>query len=518
MAAMIDSPVIKELAKILEDVDFFPNPNDPDIKTCRAFNKDNTGRCRIRLAQEDQNQIDSLLSQLQAMKKCVGTNDFFDKMEKFISCTHCPRYHRKNAIKALSRWKIQRKAAISSPRPVTPLGGATGYNDSFESISDTSSMGSHSFASDTLEYDESALDSYIAGKIQGLAIATAAQDTPVQTIESDFDEVEVEAERQRFKRLGDVEFPEKDKKHDGIKIYQTIEKCLGKKSMDAGLLYVLEHTEISGLFKIGWSRASANQRLKQGCYKNETMLIHSTQSQTIIGALQAERIAHAILDHKRLLIKCSRCNKTHKEWFLVSKKQALDAVMLAERWLRMPAYALSQGKYILTPEADDIHKLLLPFSMSKMEVLMDKVKKSDNASGTIPEATATAAVRKTSKSRVSPVSSDRATPRIFISKSPDTTPYQSSNLRESSPAGAIDSKGELYLLETEEIIERRSRETTPDGNYIFVTEQKIIRRKLSRKSLEREDGDSGYSEPAAFDYKGQKQRGTKVKVQEIRKA
>lgn len=504
MAAAIDSPVIRELVAILEGVDHFPQKfTDSDFETCRASKRDNKGRCGVRIAEEKKKKVKDLLSLFQVMTKCVDTNALYDEMQRFISFTHCPKNHGDDALEAFNRWKILRQAAISNARPITPPRSATSYNVSFESVSSASSMGSSSFASNGLEDDEPSLDSYIAEKIKGLEIATAAQDAPIQTGESGFAEIEIEKEI--FKSLGDVRLPTKGKKHDDEKIAQAIKSCLGSTNMDAGLLYVLEHTKISGLFKIGWSRVSAKQRFKKNCFKNETMLRHSTQGQTIIGAFQAEKIAHAILHHKNIeILKCSLCGKSHKEWFLVSRKEALDAVILAEQWLKMPAYGLKLGEYALTPKAVDIHGSMFPFSISKMEVLMNLVKKSDDTSGVFPEAPSTATVRETTESSVSPTSVESMNPRVLISESPDITPSLLYGMRESSPLGGLGVKGDVPFIQTEEIYETRSREITPDGEYEIV--KRIVRTKVSQTNIKEDSTVYEYSEPAVLDDKDNEPR------------
>ncbi|PTB35268.1 hypothetical protein M441DRAFT_62893 [Trichoderma asperellum CBS 433.97] len=142
MTAVMDPPVIRELAAILKGIDYPLNFNDPNFRICRALTKDKD-RCKNRIAQKknEVNEVNDLLSQFRAMTKCVDTNDFYDDMQRFISLTHCANYHREEALAALNRWKVQRKAAISSSRPVTPPRSATSYNDSFESVYNSSSMG-----------------------------------------------------------------------------------------------------------------------------------------------------------------------------------------------------------------------------------------------------------------------------------------------------------------------------------------------------------------------------------------
>lgn len=515
MAAAIESPVIKELAAILEHVDPFPHPNESNFERCRGFKKNSMGRCRILLTQE-QNRINSLLSQFQSMTKCVDTKGLHDQMQTFITLTHCKRYHLDEALEAFNRWKTQRKAAISNRRPATPSSSVTSHNDSFEFDSDTNSMSFSSLESGSPEYDELTLDSHIEDKMKNLKIATAAQDTSSRTGDNDIDGIE--SQREIFEKLGDVHFPKSGKDYNHGKIYQTIEERLSDKSQN-GILYVLEHTKIPGLFKIGRSKFPEDVRHSQNCYKNETRIVYATD-EPFFGHSRAEKIALTILRHKRLLIvECIYCTNPHREWFLATEKEVLSVVRLAERWLKMSAYALQDGVYKLTPEANGIHKKMFRFSTSKMNQLMDEAYGSSGTSRALPDATSAAAARG------SGASAERAVPRILVNESPDTTPPQRYKMRAKSPAARTGGKGDSPLMETEEIFamhQRRSRETTPDGdgNYTVVTELEItrtIRTRVSISELKQGSGVYDFSKPVIFGPNGEKERRTKVKVHEVQK-
>lgn len=501
MSAVIDSPVMRELAAILEDIDPFPNPNDSDFERCRGFKEnDNIGRCRIRLT-EDQNQIDSLLSQFQNMTKCANTKSLHDKMQTFITLTHCKKYHRDGVLEAFDRWKTQRKAALKNSRPVTPSRSATSHNDSFKPDSDTN-------------YDESILDSHIADKMKNLRI-----DTPTSSRIGDKDTEKVESRREIFEMLGDVHFPKKGKEYKHGKIYQAIEEPLSEKSQ-AGILYVLEHTEISGLFKIGRSKFPVDVRHSQNCYKIETKPCHTTDK-PFFGHARAEKIAHTILKHKRLLIvECLHCENLHQEWFLAPKHEVLSVVKLAERWLKMPAYEKQDGVYKLTPQALNILREMHQFSEKKMNSLMEEVYRSNDASRAFFDATSQAAARETG------ASAERAKPRILVNGSPDTTPPQRNKTRAKSPAVRTGGKGGRPFMETEETFvmhQRRSRETTPDGdgNYTYLNELEITRTtrtKVSISDFKQGKGVYDYSKPVVFDPDGQKEGGTEIKVREVQQA
>lgn len=249
MATVIDSPVIRELTAILEGIDRFPNPNESDFKTCRALSKNaSTIRCRMRFKDKTEDEVKGLRSLFQSTTKFVDTNDLYHKMESFISLTHCKRHHRGKALEAFNRWKIEREAAISTPRPATPSSNAA-YNAYCESVSDASSIGSPSFASDGLEYDESTLDttldttldSDIAEKIQGLNVSTAAKDTSATTVEIEFGEIETE--REKLMKISNDSLPTKAERHDQEK---ASESSASLTTSESAIPRIFESFDITG--------------------------------------------------------------------------------------------------------------------------------------------------------------------------------------------------------------------------------------------------------------------------------
>ncbi|RFU77701.1 hypothetical protein TARUN_4535 [Trichoderma arundinaceum] len=242
MATIIDPRVIKELSSLTEGINPFPNGFNFD--TCRGFKKDFKSRCGISpCTAQERKQFAELLSEFRVMKKCVDTNSLYVKMESFIALTHCKRVHRNDALKAFDEWKTQRKADASSSPPRTPSRSAATHADSLESLSDISSMTPPSSAADSLGYDEPTLDSYITEKMKSLEIDTATQNTQAKTDYSCFDEVE--AQREKLKRLGVVCLPERGREQDNIRIYKAIQNPPNPKRMSGGIIYILEHTKIS---------------------------------------------------------------------------------------------------------------------------------------------------------------------------------------------------------------------------------------------------------------------------------
>ncbi|KAL6808149.1 hypothetical protein V8C40DRAFT_278929 [Trichoderma camerunense] len=482
-------------------------------------------------------------------------------MKRFIALTHCTGRHLEDALKAFNKWKGHRKAVVSNPLPMTPSRSATPQADLLEPLSDSSDeissilvdedsgdeesgdedsgdedsgdedsgdddseddepgdddSGEDDSEEDNSEEDESGeddsgddgpvFDSYVTEKMKNLKLDTPGQPIQAETDNSCSDEAEAQSEK--LDMLGVAHYPVKGMGYDTKKIYNTIRKPLRPNAMSGGIVYILEHTEISGLFKIGYTGRSAYQRLKQpgNCYHVKTRPIHETEGGKFIGAHQAERIAHAILDHKRIKIyECPHCVGYHKEWFLVSRKEACSAVKLAEQWLKMPAYALHQqeGEYKLTPNGATALELMFPFSIPKMRALIDKTGNTDNDSDASPNATSAATARKKG-AKVSSAAAKKNIPRVFIDGSEAIIPSVEYDVRERSPVRGVGNKRAGIQIEIEEVSERResrSRTRTPEGDFIIVTEYTSIRRRrVSVSNREHNDG--------AFDLKDKRQRGT----------
>jgi hypothetical protein len=437
-------------------------------------------------------------------------------MQAFITLTHCKKHHVDKALKAFARWKLQRKAGISNIRPVTPSRSEASHADSPKFGSDIKGMGFVISELDSPDYDELALDYNIEDEMKKLKLATSTPHTSSQTIGSDIEGVHQEI----FETLGDdVHLPKEGEDYNHGKIYQSIKECLSDNSKN-GILYILWHTQIPGLFKIGRSKYPETVRHGQNCYKPETKVLYATKV-PFIGYSQAEKIAHAILRHKRLLIiKCLRCTKSHKEWYLTTEKEVRSVVKLAERWLKMPAYGKQDGGYRLTPKAAGIHEKLFQFTVPKMRKLIDEAYASDGASCMLPNASSA------TNARHSGTSAEDSAPRVLINEVPDiipTMPPQGYNMRARSPAERTGGGGGSPLIlrdETLTVHRRRSREPTPDGdgNYTFATELKItrvIRTKVSMSELSQASEADDWSEPAVFGSIEEKQRRTEVNVREV---
>ncbi|PON23708.1 hypothetical protein TGAM01_v207355 [Trichoderma gamsii] len=110
------NPVFKVLAEIQRYTDVCPNPEESDFSTCRAMRKDG-GRCRnLPCTQYERHHSPDLMSEFRGMTECPDTDSFYNKLETFITYSHCKRWHRWPALAAFERWKKERIAARSNAR------------------------------------------------------------------------------------------------------------------------------------------------------------------------------------------------------------------------------------------------------------------------------------------------------------------------------------------------------------------------------------------------------------------
>ncbi|UKZ68419.1 uncharacterized protein TrAtP1_009455 [Trichoderma atroviride] len=231
--------------------------------------------------------------------------------------------------------------------------------------------------------DKSASDFGIEKEMKNLAIEVDAPNATRRIISDPF---EIQKLVDWLKPLGAVSFPNVRKKKDNTKIFKTMENPLPNASMaQQGIVYIYKHNILPGIFKIGFSTKSAEERKKQkgNCYGVDTTVIY--ESKPFVGARQAEKIVHTALAAENFHVhNCRLCpgnmRRTHKEWFLTSEDQALTKVKGAESWLRLPAYALTQPKYELTPQGRAIYERMTRFSMSEWRRHTHSDDTSDNVS------------------------------------------------------------------------------------------------------------------------------------------
>ncbi|KAM0513980.1 hypothetical protein ACHAPE_007335 [Trichoderma viride] len=397
---MADRPVFTELAKIQKDIGLPPSLKMGDYGQCRSYVQNSTERCnKIACSITKRNELDVLLFEFRHMTECGHTDRFYDKIESYITLTHCSS-HRQKANKAFMKWKTQymatapnlfpdpAKGAASSVRPSarpSATSSATSSSDSLGNWSEASIMTSPTPTSPMSDAsgDKSTSDLSIEKEMKNLAIEDNASNDARRMSD---DLLELEKLRDWLEPLGAVTFPNAGKEKNNLKIFKTMKDPLPPSSMaQEGVLYIYKHNSLSGICKIGFSTQSAVKRQNQSgnCYGVDTTVIY--ESKRFVGARQAEKIVHTALAFENFHVHdCRLCpgnrRRTHKEWFLISEDQALTKVKGAESWLRLPAYTLTAAKYELTPPGRAIYNRMTRFSMSEWRRHTQSDDTSDNVS------------------------------------------------------------------------------------------------------------------------------------------
>jgi hypothetical protein len=381
MAVVNQHPIFMELAVIQQGIDEFPNPKDSDFKTCRALNKNGIDRCKTTsCGKEEGKEIDILLSEFQNMTACPDTDDFYTKLESFIKLTHCGRRHRGKPLEAFNNWKRQRRTAVINPLPVTPITNlnASG-SSSLESLSETIITTPPSSTPGSPKHDGLNLEGSFVKNMGSLTIDSASENS-AKNINGD----KKEAPAYFDERLGIIRPLREGAKTNYAAIFEKMRTP--PNTMKKGIVYVYEHNEIPGLFKIGTTKIGGERRRRnpQNCNGIDARIIYQSEDGQFVGARQAEKIAHASLEHKNFMIyECIRCKARHREWFLTTQEEACNAVKGAEAFVRMPTYTHRQGKWELTELGRAISDRIRNYTDVTVLTLMQAIEDQRKLNGTL---------------------------------------------------------------------------------------------------------------------------------------
>ncbi|KAL9474065.1 hypothetical protein ACSS6W_008445 [Trichoderma asperelloides] len=411
-----DPPVFEELAKIQENIGLSPSTEDSDYGICRAYNNSLRSRCsKTACKSELRGKITVLLLEFRHMTECGETDDFYDKIKEFITLTYCFSHYKK-AIEAFTKWKTERMAVAQNRSFTLPTRARSSidspaiWHDARSGMTPTLPIS----VSGNSRRNEPASNLCIEEKMDNLAINTNPQNT-TSKIRNKYVNKREELE-DKLKALGDARLPSENAQQNHSKIQKVMKVPLCPGTMSKrGILYILRHTSISGIFKIGFSEKSADHRHKQhgNCYGVDTEIVHETAGKGFAGARQAERIVHAVLDHKNIPIaNCPHCkdkenkgkkNKgSHKEWFLTSEDDAIAIVKVVETWMQMPAY-IEHGKiYILSPRGESIFQSIFGFSIKKLKERLNNENELGGSSTLFPVDKLETAIQQTTKPSSSP--------------------------------------------------------------------------------------------------------------------
>ncbi|KAL7914051.1 hypothetical protein GGI35DRAFT_439283 [Trichoderma velutinum] len=397
----IHNLVFEELAYIQASLDEFSNRHDNSKPLpCRALLKDRSRRCQNNGWLQDQHaKVEELFVEFKSMTKCPETDILYKKLEIFITYTYCKR-HVEVALESFREWTEQQILAASSSPPISPSISPSASPVSSPASSPPSSTTSSPFSSpssssedifftpfderaDTMSpkslsdgpiFAEPESDSEAEGVVEILMKRvtedTKDKSTPIQHINAKIHiPVGGQGNGYRIASLGDVIPP---KRALSLRNETAIMKAMNEYPTDSmvqeGTVYVLQHIKIQGLFKIGYSKVGAPNRLRQSrnCYRKNTELIYETKKQ-FRGAQQAEKLIQASLIHYKLRVKnCEQCGKGHVEWFKAPRKQLFKTIESIEAFIQLPAYVEENGKWTFSAKGYEAVKTMFHFDPSSL--------------------------------------------------------------------------------------------------------------------------------------------------------
>ncbi|RYO99953.1 hypothetical protein DL764_006642 [Monosporascus ibericus] len=366
-----EHPVFKELITILRAIDICPNPEDWEFTHCPALAKSTTKPCQKSLKYGEN--AERLCSHFRVMKECPETDEFFDQLEEFLTVSHC-FWHGRKAIENLEKWKKIRATTVPSsadPPPTISDDDHDGTSKSLHAAATTQPMdpvfGKAKRPELTSETNRTAsvhVETVTHG-ISTMAITAAGQ---IDVVDN-HGNANVATAEQIF-GLGLTSLQRKGSLRNHAPVFSEIHKPLTPVQKEYGIVYVLEHKIEKGLFKIGWTRATAEERLNQAgnCSAPNAEILHQTRGGPFFAASKAEKLAQTVLRHHNLTItKCEQCGGGHREWFRAPRKMVVETVEIMETFVRLPAYESKNGQtWKLSDAAYEMIRTMCEFSTSRL--------------------------------------------------------------------------------------------------------------------------------------------------------
>ncbi|RYP46795.1 hypothetical protein DL768_007037 [Monosporascus sp. mg162] len=366
-----EHPVFKELITILRHIDICSNPEDWEFEKCRASAKRTKSRCKN--SPKNRKEAEGLCSHFRVMKECPETDEFFGQLEEFLTASHC-YIHGLKAVKSFEEWKKIRAKAVpsSTDRPPTISDDDhDGTPRSFHATATTQPMnpvvGKVKRPEVTSETNHKAYVHVetITHGISTMAITTVGQ---INVIDNHGNAKVTTAER--IFGLGLTSLQRKESLRNHAPVFSEIHRPLTSVQKIYGIVYVLEHKFKRGLFKIGWTRTTAEKRLKQAgnCSGSNAEIIHQTRGGPFFAASKAEKLAQTVLRHHNLTItECEQCGGGHREWFRAPREMVVETVEIMETFVRLPAYESKDDQtWKLSDVAYEAIRTMCEFSTSRL--------------------------------------------------------------------------------------------------------------------------------------------------------
>ncbi|TQN68609.1 hypothetical protein CSHISOI_06852, partial [Colletotrichum shisoi] len=147
------------------------------------------------------------------------------------------------------------------------------------------------------------------------------------------------------------------------------------------IVYVLKYVKHEGLYKIGWTKTTVEDRLKQSgnCCKFNTTTVYESPGGQFVGAAKVEKLVHEMLRfHNVKVSECAYCAKGHREWFKAPKEMVLNHIKVMECFVKLPAYTSENGEcwklsgpaYDIVRRMTNITPAMIQMAMAGMEDLV----------------------------------------------------------------------------------------------------------------------------------------------------
>ncbi|KAF5019070.1 hypothetical protein F66182_8935 [Fusarium sp. NRRL 66182] len=462
-------PVFKEFSTF---VLYPPSLNDPKFERChgQAGSSTKTPRkCENPIKEANRKEAQRFWQDFSKMKELLDEVEFYKNIEEFLELIHCHHHYSDALLLLLSEECAPR---LHTKSPASDSDSFIHETPSKRAYQSLSSDDAESSMAPIMDMPPSSDASHSAVKSAAGATFTASHESTRETLVNAAAEVTVkQTATATITTVRQENAPDVDKNH----INQQGTYILGigtsipqrNREHENGIVYILQHEKHADVFKIGSTKGTADYRLAQprNCYSKDTKIIYESDS-PFAGAFKAESLAQAALrKHNMHIKKCDMCQNGHREWFRASRAKVLDAVTVMEKFVRLPAYELRDGKMRLSSIADGLVRQMCNFSPDTLETLIvghhESVGVKVDSSEESMEAKSTTTTEQIAVSKattevvVEPVEQDES----FISKT-------SSN--KSKPALATNLRGayrdvKLKCNDVKAVFRRRvSREPVPD--------------------------------------------------------
>lgn len=366
-----DHPVLKHLLKIHDSMNHCLQSDRPTFNDCLAIAESTKQRCRNLIARRKTEDATAFWDMAVRMSAWPQPDDSFHvQVEKFILDAYCSTHARKVIGDRLEKWKMTLPERHSDIVTELPVSGDKQIVGKFIKVDYAVTVAEHEVTNE--EHVEDTVIEPVVYQLSAMSMsATVTPIDPADVLKSKLSETATNV----IPDLGKIALKRVDSMRDNSPVFKEMHKPLHSEQTCDGIVYVYKHSEQDSMFKIGFSKSTAEGRLAQSgnCLKrNPRIQILYESSSPFFAAHKAEQLAHVALKNHRLHIQdCVNCGKGHTEWFRASEPIVLETVQAMERFVRLPAYEQNvEGEWKLTDACNGIIQPMCNMDMGTFNVCM----------------------------------------------------------------------------------------------------------------------------------------------------